>query len=348
MPLKIDEPSTKLGVFFPIEKAWFGKSLGFEEISIRSGGRHCIGAPAFEPASKANPPMDSAEIASFIISLLIGLIMGLIGGGGSLLLPTFIYLLKENVVLASAYTLFLVGVTAFFGAWPRFKSKEIDFATVLSLGVPILVGTLVIRYGMHYMPDPLFVLGTFEVTVKMFVMILFASILLLSFASMLGLIGKNLEPQPNMRKDNPTHYYLWSIGGGFAIGVISGVVGAGGGVMMVPLLVIVMGLDMRTVIGTSLAIMAFKSPIGFFATDAIMNFDKINWMFLLTFASIMILGVFIGSFFSKRIDGEKLKKGFAWFILAMAIFIFSKELLFSEQAVEDEPSEENAVANLNR
>lgn len=287
--------------------------------------------------------MELADILSFAISLLIGLIMGLIGGGGSLLLPTFIYVLKKDAVLASAYTLLLVGVTAIFGAWPRYQRKEIDFPTVISLGVPILLGTLVVRYGIHYMPDPLFSIGDLQVTIKMFVMLLFASILILSFCSMLGLIGRNLKAQPKMREENPVRYYLLSVGGGIAIGLISAVVGAGGGVMMVPLLVVVMGLEMKTVIGTSLAIMAFKSPISFFMADAFALNGRIEWWFLLTFALIMIAGVFVGSAFSKKIDGQKLKSGFAWFILAMAIFIFTKELLFPEAA-----SDEDAVALIAR
>lgn len=273
--------------------------------------------------------MDLAEFLSYLISFLIGLIMGLIGGGGSLLLPTFIYVLKKDAVLASAYTLLLVGVTAVFGAWPRYQRKEIDFPTVFNLGIPILVGTLVVRWGIHYLPDPLFSIGSLEITIKMFVMLLFASILLLSFCSMLGLIGRNLQAQPEMRKESPAKYYLLSVGGGIAIGLISAVVGAGGGVMMVPLLVVVMGLDMKTVIGTSLAVMAFKSPISFFMTDAIALYDRIEWGFLLIFILVMTVGVFIGSAFSKRVDGQKLKMGFAWFILAMAIFIFTKELFFS-------------------
>ncbi len=317
MALKIEEARTKLGhpAMSSLKKR--AAIAGLNKL------QHLI-----ECDPKATLPMDSAEITSYAISLVIGLIMGLIGGGGSLLLPTFIYILKKNAVLASAYTLVLVGVTALFGAWPRYKSKEIDFTTVFSLGIPILIGTMIVRSCIHYMPDPLFTIGTFDITIKMFVMLLFASILLLSFSSMLGLVGKNLKPQPNMRVENPIRYYVLTVGGGIAIGLISGVVGAGGGVMMVPLLVIVMGLEMRTVIGTSLAIMAFKSPIGFVTTDAIMLRDQIEWPFLLVFALIMIVGVFIGSFFSKRIDVEKLKTGFAWFILAMAVFIFTKELVF--------------------
>lgn len=255
--------------------------------------------------------------------------MGLIGGGGSLLLPTFVYILERDTVLASAYTLLLVGITAIFGAVPRYLKREVDLATVLNLGIPIFVGTMIVRVGIHYIPDPLFSIGGLSVTKKMFVLLLFASILLLSFASMLGLIGRNLKPQPEMKHENPVRYFGMLIGGGLLIGIISAVVGAGGGVMMVPLLVVVMGLDMKTVVGTSLMIQAIKSPLSFFFADAIHLHGQIEWGFLSLFAVMMIVGVMAGTSVAKRVDGDKLKTGFAWFILAMAIFIFTQELFLS-------------------
>lgn len=274
--------------------------------------------------------METAQIASYCISLMIGLIMGLIGGGGALLLPTFVYLLKKDETIGSAYTLLLVGVTAAFGAAPRIKNKQVDFPTVFNLGIPILVGTLIVRNGIHYLPDVFFSIGSFDVSKRLFVLLLFATILLLSFASMLGLIGKNLKPRPDFRAENPFGYYSLLIGGGLAIGVISAFIGAGGGVMIVPLLVVVMGFDMRTVIGCSLTIMALKSPISFFLADAVHLRDQIEWGFLAIFAFIMITGVVVGTALSRRIDGEKLKSGFAWLILLMAVFIFAKEIGFPD------------------
>ena len=96
--------------------------------------------------------MDLAHVIGYVIALLIGLVMGLIGGGGSVILPTFIYLLKINEILATAYTLLLVGVTAIFGAVPRVRSKEVDFGSVFTLGIPIFIGTMIVRYGIHYVP----------------------------------------------------------------------------------------------------------------------------------------------------------------------------------------------------
>jgi len=269
--------------------------------------------------------MDLAHIASYVIALLVGLVMGLIGGGGSVILPTFIYLLKINEILATAYTLLLVGVTAIFGAVPRVRAKQVDFGSVFTLGIPIFIGTMIVRYGIHYVPTQ-FSIGTVTVTRQMLILLIFASILLLSFASMAGFIGKNLKPRTNFRSENPRAYYATLIISGLLIGLISATVGAGGGVMIVPLLVVVMGVDMKTVIGTSLTIMAIKSPISFFLSDAITLRNEIDWGFLLSFAAAMIVGVIVGARLSKRVDGNILKKGFAWFILMMACYIFIKEL----------------------
>ena len=272
--------------------------------------------------------MEIELIVSYAIGLLIGLVMGLIGGGGSVVLPTFIYLLKINEILATAYTLLLVGVTAIFGAVPRVRAKQVDFASVVTLGIPIFIGTMIVRYGIQHVPENLFSIGSVRVTRQMAILLIFASILLLSFASMAGFIGKNLKPRTNFRKDSPVAYYVTLMSCGLLIGLISATVGAGGGVMIVPLLVLVMGVEMKTVIGTSLTIMAIKSPVSFFLSDAITLRDQIDWWFLLTFGSIMIVGAIIGSRLAKRVDSDSLKKGFAWFILLMACYIFIKEIFF--------------------
>ena len=267
------------------------------------------------------------EILGYVIGFLVGIIMGLIGGGGALLLPVFIYLLNINDNLATAYTLLLVGVTAVFGAIPRVRKKQVDCDAVLLLGIPILLATLIVRYIYPNVPQNLFAVGGVVIKRQMVVLVIFSSVLVLSFASMMGLIGRNLKPRPNLKQESPRQYYTTMIVGGTLIGVISAMIGAGGGVMIVPLLVVLLGKDMKVVVGTSLTIMALKSPISFFLADAVMLWDQIKWPFLAKFLSVMVSGVCLGTLFSKRVESEKLKKLFAWFILAMAIYIFSRELI---------------------
>ena len=285
--------------------------------------------------------MEFIEIIGYTIGFFIGVVMGLIGGGGSLLLPTLIYLFDKESTLATAYTLVLVGVTALIGVLPRIKYKKVDFQTAIMLGIPILLGTLLVRGWLtHLIPDfklgadgeatrisyVLFSVLAFEVTKPKLTLLVFAAVLLASFASMIGLIGRNMKARPNVRQESPRFYYTMLIGAGFFIGVLSAFIGAGGGVMIVPLLVIVMGLPMKTVVGTSLAIMAGKSIIGF-TGDVLKIGQKIEWDFLGRFAFVMIAGILLGTYCSKFVPNAKLKTGFAWFILAMAIFIFFKELM---------------------
>lgn len=287
--------------------------------------------------------MELFEIIGYLIGLLVGVTMGLIGGGGFVLLPALIYLLGCESTLATAYTLVLIGVTALIGVLPRIRQREVDFRIALTLGIPILIGTLLVRGWLtHLIPDfeidsagnqtniplVLFQFGGLQVTKKMLVLVVFATVLLVSFASMMGWIGKDLKPRPNFRSESPTTYYVILTTAGFFIGVLSAFIGAGGGVMVVPLLVVVIGSPMRTVIGTSLAIMAGKLILGF-SGDVFRIGDRIEWGVLGVFAAVMIIGVLIGTSISGRISVKKLRRGFAWLVLAMAIFIFVKELVFS-------------------
>ncbi len=272
------------------------------------------------------------EILGYGLGLLVGFIMGLLGGGGSLLLPVMLYLLHKDVDLATAYTTVLGAVTAFFGAVDRYSRNEIDWPTVFALGIPVSVGMLLVRGWLFaVIPDELFVIDDFVITKQMFVLTLFAGILVLSFATMLGLIGSNLQPRTDMRNQQPIAYYSLLAVSGVLIGVIPGFTGAGGGVLIVPLLVIFFGLPMKTVIGTSLTIIAGKSAIGFFLGDVVRIGPQIEWTFLTGFAVVMVLGVLLGSQVARRIDGRKLRIGFAWFVLALAVFIVVKEFMFPSQ-----------------
>ena len=268
------------------------------------------------------------EILGYVLGLLVGFIMGMLGGGGSLLLPVMLYLLHKDVSLATAYTTILVGMTAFIGAFDRFKRREIDWPTVVALGIPVSLGMLLVRgWLFELVPNELFKIGSFVVTKQTFVLTLFAAILLLSFATMIGLIGRNLKPRPDFRQQHPQAYFLLLGVCGLLIGIIPGFTGAGGGVLIVPLLVIFFGTPMKPVIGTSLTIIAAKSLIGFFGGDVLRLGSQIEWTFLSGFAVVMIIGVLIGSHVAQHVDGRKLKLGFAWFVLALALFILIKEFI---------------------
>lgn len=262
----------------------------------------------------------------FAIGLVIGLALGMTGGGGSLLLPTFTYLFGLPIQLATGYTLILTGATAAIGVVSRVKTGNVDYATGITLAIPVLTGTLLVRgwiFGM--VPEVLLEVGGFQLGKRTFVMMIFASIVLLSWATMAGLIGRRLKPNPRLRSERPLRYFAILTVSGFLIGILSAFIGAGGGVMLVPLLVVVMGLPMRTVVGTTLLIVALKSTIGFVG-DLWTQGAAIDVWFLTRFFAVMVVGVLLGTVVAGRISPAALKHGFAWFLLFIAGFVMVKEL----------------------
>ncbi len=271
-------------------------------------------------------------VLAYVTGFAIGVIMGLVGGGASLLLPTMAYLLHKDIDTSTAYSLILGGITALFGALPRWRSGLVDFPTAVWLGIPIVGGTLLVRgWLLAEIPDELFQIGGLVLTKKSFTLILFALMLFGSYASMTGMIGKRLRPNSKLREDNPGMYFALLMTCGFAIGIISALIGGGGGVMMVPLMVVFFGLEMKKVIGTVLTIIAGKSVFGL-AADIYERGATIEWDFLALFSLTLIAGSLTGTFISRRLDNQQLKTVFAWFILLMAIVIFSNEIFFAGPA----------------
>ena len=268
-------------------------------------------------------------LLAYILGILVGMILGLIGGGGVFLFPINHFLLGQDVASASAHAACLVCIAATMGAIPRIRRGEVDWPTVFALGIPVSAGMLLVRlWLLSVIPEVLCTIGDYDVTRKTVVLVPFAMLLVLSFASMKGLIAKDLKPRLKMRTENPTRYYSILIVVGLLIGIVPGFAGAGGGVLIVPILVVLFGLPMKTVVGTSLTIVAAKSAIGFLGGDLVSIPDKIDFQFLAQFSVVMVAGSLIGSKLAHRIDGQRLKNAFAWLVLALAIYIFVKETIF--------------------
>jgi hypothetical protein len=265
--------------------------------------------------------MELTEILAYISSVIAGITMGLIGGGGSILtVPILVYLLALNPITATAYSLFVVGATSTVGAIQSLRNKLVDFKAAVIFAIPSIIGVYTTRrYLVPILPDVMFNVGGFEVTSGVFIMLVFATVMLL--ASMSMILNKTAK-DPEM--DDSGNYSVSKVVVlGLLVGIISGFVGAGGGFLNIPVLVLFIGLPMKTAIGTSLFIIAIKSLIGFLGD---INNISIDWPFLLSFTALSILGIIIGLFISKFIDGKKLKKGFGYFILVMGTYIIYKEL----------------------
>ena len=267
--------------------------------------------------------MDIHDILGWFGALIVGLVLGLIGGGGSILtVPIMVYLIGLNPIISTAYSLFVVGITSLIGAYQNFKKGLVDVKTAAIFAVPAFIAVyLTRRFLVPRIPDVVFTVNNFEVTNDIFIMVFFAVIMLLASYSMIRNKSKDLKDESN----EPINYNFPLIAvEGVVVGALTGIVGAGGGFLIIPALVLLAKLPMKKAVATSLLIIAVKSLIGFLGD--LSNY-QIDWQFLLIFTGFSILGIILGVYLSKFISGKKLKKGFGYFVLLMAIYIIYKELL---------------------
>jgi uncharacterized membrane protein YfcA len=268
---------------------------------------------------------DLLTIFGLLASTVIGISLGLIGGGGSILtVPVLVYLFNVDPVLATAYSLFIVGLSSLVGAFPKYKAGMIDLKTALVFGVPSIIAVFLTRKVLvPAIPETLFEVAGVSVTKALAMMILFAVLMVAASVSMIR--DKKKEEQV---KDEPRVFnYPMILLEGAVVGVLTGLVGAGGGFLIIPALVMLSKLPMKQAVGTSLLIIAAKSLIGF-TGDVMENADKMDWTLLSIVTSLAVVGIFVGNQLSKKVDGTALKKGFGWFVLVMGIYIIVKELAF--------------------
>lgn len=262
--------------------------------------------------------MDGTQLIGYVGALIVGLVLGLIGGGGSILtVPLLVYFLGYNPIVATAYSLFVVGSSSMVGTYQKYKKGLVDFKTGLAFSFPSFLAVyLSRRYLVPGIPDTLFNIGSFTLSKEMSIMIFFAIIMLLASFSMIR------KREKSKQVNNKQPYYKTFVQG-LIIGTITGLIGAGGGFLYVPALVLWANIPMKKAVGTSLVIVTINSLIGFIGDVQTLD---IEWVFLLTFTLISIIGIILGVFLSKFISSEKLKKSFGVFTLLMAIYIIYKEV----------------------
>ncbi|MBC8985297.1 sulfite exporter TauE/SafE family protein [Pedobacter sp. N36a] len=262
------------------------------------------------------------EVIAYLAAAFIGLSLGLIGGGGSILtMPVLVYLFGINPLLATSYSLFVVGSTSLVGTISNYRKGQVNLKAAFFFGLASIVTVYITRkFIVQLIPEHLFSIGRFSVSSALATMVFFGFLMLMASISMIK--SKQIDGEEQECKDCIKFFKL--LGYGITIGLVTGLLGAGGGFLLIPALVFLVKLPMKNAIGTSLLIIALNSLIGF--TGDLGHFD-IQWKFLLGITAIAITGLLIGNLFSKKIPGEKLKKGFGWFVLIMGIYIILKELL---------------------
>ena len=267
------------------------------------------------------------ELLGYFSAIIIGVTLGLIGGGGSILtVPVLVYIIGISPVLATAYSLFIVGTSALVGAIKNAKKRNIDYKTGFVFALPSFIAVYYTRrvivpaipseifnFSISYAKD-------FVLYKDMAIMLFFAFVMLLAAFSMIKGRKEN-----EGTKDKVFNYPLIIIEGLF-VGAITGLVGAGGGFLIIPALVLLAGLPMKKAVGTSLMIIAIKSLIGF--TGDLSTGLNIDWIFLVSFTALSVLGIILGTYLTKFIEGAKLKNAFGFFVLFMAITVIVKELVY--------------------
>jgi len=257
------------------------------------------------------------DIIGYISAIIIGIILSLIGSGGSILtIPVLVYIFTIEPILATTYSLFIVGVTAFFGAIKNIKKGNIDFKIGLIFTLPSLLSIYFTRrFILPSLPQKIKITDNFYYKTNELILIFLSIIMVFSAVSMI------IKNKSIIKKE--INYLIITIEG-LIIGLVTGLIGAGGGFLIIPMLVLFGGLSMKKAIGTSLIIIFLKSLIGIIG-DFQLSLN-IDWPFLLSFCCFSLFGVLIGLYISKFISGEKLKKIFGYFVLSIAVFIFLKEL----------------------
>ncbi|MEO8111823.1 MAG: sulfite exporter TauE/SafE family protein [Ginsengibacter sp.] len=264
------------------------------------------------------------EIAGYLLAAVIGVSLGLIGGGGSILtVPILVYAMGVSPVLATSYSLFIVGSTSMVGAVNNYRKGLVSIKTALIFGSSSITTVFLTRkILMPKIPAILLTGKHIQITQSMATMVLFAILMLLASSAMI----KNKTEKIKIKEvtDHGQVNTLKLLLYGVLIGVVTGLLGAGGGFLIIPVLVLLIKMPMKHAIGTSLLIIGLNSLIGF--TGDLGHF-AIDWKFLLLLTAIAVAGIFVGGLLAKKIDGNKLKIAFGWFVLVMGIYIIVKETL---------------------
>ncbi len=259
------------------------------------------------------------EILGYIGALLIGIVLGITGGGGSILtVPVLVYILNYNPIIATAYSLFIVGTTSGFGSIQNFRKGLVVPKTAFLFAIPSVIGVYLTRkFIVPRIPDTVLYFGSLQLSKGTFLMLVFATVMLLAAYSMLR-TQKKIEIV--VAKTIASPIVVMQL---FLVGILIGLIGAGGGFLIIPALLNFAKLPMNKAIGTSLLIITINSLIGF--TGDIQNII-IDWTFLIIFTTISIIGIFLGLYIQQFINENHLKKIFGVFVLIMSVFILYKEL----------------------
>lgn len=265
--------------------------------------------------------MTLTELFGYTSAIVVGLVIGLAGGGGSILtVPIFVYVFHIPTVLATTYSLFVVGSASLIGSVNHIWKKRVNLRVAMAFALPSFVSVyLSRRFLVPSLPDPLVQIGQFSLPKSNAILYFFAIVMVIAARAMI----RNDQPERGEAADGRPRYGNLVLDG-LAVGMLTGTIGAGGGFLIVPMLVLLAGLPINRAVATSVLIIAVNSFVGFLGD---ISHTSLNWNFLLPFTGLSIIGIFVGMYLARFIAPERLKKGFGWFVLVVAGYILIKELI---------------------
>lgn len=257
------------------------------------------------------------EILGYVAAILVGMVLGALGGGGSILsIPILVYLFGIEPVLASAYSLFIVGTTSFVGAIPKYREHLVNLRTGILFGIPSIIAIFSTRkWIVPAIPEIVFQTESFTLSKRAFLLGLFGVLMVLASFSM---IKNRKQPEVEHKRFRTVLVIIE----GSLIGLLTGLVGAGGGFLIIPALMFLTGLNFKIAVGTSLFIIAINSLLGFLGD--VLTY-QIDWPFLLLVTALAIVGILIGNVIARKRPAAYLRKAFGWLTLVMGIFILIRE-----------------------
>lgn len=263
------------------------------------------------------------EVWGYTTALLVGLVIGLVGGGGSILtLPIFVYVFGISPVLSTTYSLFVVGTTSLVGSLTHIYKRRVDLRVTVVFALPSFVSVYLSRWFLvPAIPDPLLQFDQFRLSKNDAILYFFSFVMLMAAQSMIH----TERPRPGPARDGHPQYGTLALDG-MAVGLLTGIIGAGGGFIIVPMLVLLAGLPIQRAVATSVLIIAVNSFVGFLGDN---HRADLNWNFLLSFTGLSIVGVFLGLYLARFVAPTHLKKGLGWFVLIVAVYIISRQVLQS-------------------
>lgn len=270
---------------------------------------------------------NNMELLGYFLAILMGCVLGLLGAGGSILtLPILVYVFKIPPTVATGYSLLIVGLTALLGSLDYFKKELINLKVTLIFAIPSLIAVYFTRFFVvPNLPDEISLFNFLHTSKETLIMHLYAFIL--PIASFMLFKQKDIIEENDKMKLSTAYKNILTGIEGAAVGFITGIIGAGGGFMIIPTLVLLVGLDMKTAVGSSLLIISIKSLLGFIGD--IQNGISLDITFLIKFFVCTFFGMYLGINFSKKVDSTFLKKLFGLIMLSICIIIFLKEIILS-------------------